>query len=252
MDGHEGIEMADDKELDFSPLLMIDHAHEARYGTIKLLQRLFEDVEHVLPSLPRNTQFTGRLYLQRLIIELTCQYVEDVGSYSVACLETGLLYVHRVMSVTSREISRFYNNIDELTDVQLSNIFCIPPNSQIDYSQARGKYRNIKEFRSKYLSLYNAMKHGNRVLHMEISAKNRPVDLLAGTFVTYQWVAAKSGSSKKYALRTRSGSEVESEIGDFTMKTELVPADSLDEFISVAEDCHQIIADILKGHAPAE
>ena len=248
--------MVDDEELDFSPLLIIDRAHEARNGTIRLLRRLFTDAGCFLHDLPRDAQFGGRLYLQRLIIELTCQYVEDVGCYSVVCLETGLLYVHRVMSVTSREIGRFYNSVETLTDDQLSNIFSTPrsngPSKQVDYSQARARYGSVKEFRNKYLGLYNALKHGNRVMHMEISTKDKPMDSLVGTYVTYQWAEPKRGSLKKYALRTRDGSEIKSEIKDFTMKTELVPADSVDEFVSVASNCHQIVADILQAHAPAE
>lgn len=245
--------MTDYDELDFSPLIMIDRAHEARHGTIRLLQRLFNDIARVLPDMPRNTQFAGRLYLQRLVIELTCQYVEDVGGYSVACMETGLLYVRRVMSVTSREIGRFYGNVETLTDEHLSKIFHTPPSGEgtkaLDFSQVRVKYRTLREFRDKYQGLYNAMKHGSRVLHMEMSTKDKPMNSLVGTYVTYQWVEVKPGSSKKHALRTRDGSEVESKIGDFTMKTELVPADSVDEFVSVAGDCHQIIADILRSHA---
>lgn len=243
-------------EPDFSPLFVIDRAHEARYGTIRLLQRFFSDVGRVLPELPRNAQFTGRLYLQRLIIELACQYVEDVACYSVACLETGLLYVHRVMSVTSREVGHFYNNVETLTDDQLSRIFSTPSNDertkQLDYSRARVRYKSIKEFRNQYHGLYNAMKHGNRVIHIEMSTKDKPMDSLAGTYVTYQWAEPKRGSSKNYALRTREGSEINGEIADFAMKTELVPADSVEEFVSVATDCHQIVADILQGHAPAQ
>ena len=86
----------DSEELDVSPLLVIERVHEARYGTIKLLETLFNKFAAIFPQLPRNTQFMDRLYLQRLIIELACQYVEEVGRYSRACLETGLLYAQRM------------------------------------------------------------------------------------------------------------------------------------------------------------
>lgn len=158
------------------------------------------------------------------------------------------------MSVTSREIGHFYDNVETLTDDQLSMIFSSPsgdrPTRPTDYSQEMVRYKNIKKFRNQYHGLYNAMKHGNRVIHMEISKKDTQANSLVGTYVTYQWAEPRRHSSKNYALRTREGSEIHSEIADFAMKTELVSADSIDEFVLVAMDCHQIITDILQAHAP--
>lgn len=246
--------MKDNEEFDVSPLLVIDRTHEARYGTIKLVEALFSNFALVFPSLPRDTQFVGRLYLQRLVIELACQYVEEVGRYSVACLETGLLYVQRVISVTTGEIGNFYNKkLDKLTDEDIRRIFNIPPNSEgaptSSLSRIKEKYRNLREFRNRYQSLHNAMKHGSGVLHREMSTKDKPMNSLVGTYVVYQWFEVKQHQLRKLGVRTRDGSEAESEIRDFRMKTEVVPSDTLSEFVYVAEDCHEIIAQILQNHA---
>jgi hypothetical protein len=244
-----------DEEFDVSPLLVIDRAHEARYGTIKLLEALFNRFADIFSQTPRNTQFMGRVYLQRLIIELACQYVEEVGRYSRACLETGLLYAQRMISVTTVEIGTFYTqNVDNLTDDDIKRIFNVPSHeegaSALDLSAIKSKYKNLKEFRVKYHSLYNAMKHGSEVLHKEFSTKDKPMDSLIGTFVSYQWFKVKRGKPTKLQVHTRDGSATESEIRDSEMKTEIIPSDSVNEFIRVSEDCHQIIAQILQNHAP--
>lgn len=245
----------DDNELDISPLLVIDRAHEARYGTIKLLEALFNRFADIFPQLPRNTQFMGRVYLQRLIIELACQYAEDVGRYSRACLETGLLYAQRMISITTGEIGAFYSqNVDSLTDDDIRRIFNISQHeegaSALDLSAIKNKYKNLKEFRAKYHGLYNAMKHGSGVLHKEFSTKDKPMNSLVGTYVSYQWFEVKQGKPQKLGVHTCDGSEAESEIRDSKMKTEIIPSDSVDEFIHVSEDCHQIISQILQNHAP--
>lgn len=245
----------DGEEFDISPLLVIDHAHEARYGTIKLLEVLFNRFADIFPQRPRNTHFIGRVYLQRLIIELACQYVEEVGQYSKACLETGLLYAQRMISVTTGEIGTFYKRkVDNLTDDDIRRIFNVSPHKEeasvLDVFAIKSKYRNLKEFRVKYHSLYNAMKHGSGVLHMEFSTKGKPMNSLVGTYVSYQWFEVKQGKPMKLQVHTCDGSAAESEIRDSEMKTEIIPSDSVEEFIHVSEDCHQIIAQILQNHAP--
>ncbi|MDN4185672.1 MAG: hypothetical protein QY871_01165 [Dehalococcoides mccartyi] len=244
----------DTEEFDVSPLLVIDRTHEARYGTIKLLEALFNGLANIFPQLPRNTQFMGRVYLQRLIIELTCQYVEEVGRYSRACLETGLLYAQRMISVTTGEIATFYSQkVDNLTDDDIRRMFNVPSNadaSMLDLSAMKCDYKKLKEFRAKYHSLYNAMKHGSGVLHKEFSTKDKPMNSLSGTFVSYQWFEVKRGKPTKLQVHTCDGSATESEIRDSELKTEIIPSDSVDEFIHISEDCHGIIAKILKNHAP--
>jgi len=245
----------DGEELDISPLLVIERTHEARYGTIKLLETLFNRFAVIFPQLPRDTQFMGRLYLQRLIIELACQYVEEVGRYSRACLETGLLYAQRMISVTTGEIGSFYSEkVDNLTDDDIRKIFNAPLNGEgaptLDFSGIKGKYKNLREFRNKYQGLYNAMKHGSGVLHKEFSTKDKPMNSMVGTYVSYQWFEVKQGKPMKLGVHTCEGSEAESEIRDSKMKTEIIPSDSVDEFVHVSEDCHQIIAQILQNHAP--
>lgn len=247
--------MKNDEELDISPLLIIERVHEDRYGTIKLLEWLFSNFALIFPHLPRDTQFMGRLYLQRLVIELTCQYVEEVGRYSKACLETGLLYAQRMMSITTAEIGSFYGEkVDKLTDEDIGKIFNIPLNGEeapkLDFSRIKGKYKNLGEFRNKYQGLYNAMKHGSGVLHKEWSTKDKPMNSMVGTYVSYQWFEVKRGQPQKLAVQTQDGSEAESEIRDSRMKTEIIPSDTASGFVHVAEDCHHIIAQILQNHAP--
>jgi hypothetical protein len=247
--------LKDNEELDISPLLIIEGVHEDRYGTIKLLEKLFSKFALIFPHLTLDTQFMGRLYLQRLVIELTCQYVEEVGRYSKACLEIGLLYAQRVISVTTVEIGSFYSEkVDKLTDEDIGKIFNIPLNGEeattLDFSRIKDKYKNLREFRNKYQGLYNAMKHGSGVLHKEWSTKDKPMNSMVRTYVSYQWFEVNRGQPQKLAVQTRDGLEAESEIRDSRMKTEIMPSDSVSEFVHVAEDCHYIIAQILRNHAP--
>ena len=242
--------MKENEEIDISPLLVIDRVHEARYGTIKLLEGLFNNIGIILPHRLRDTLFTARLYTQRLIIELTCQYVEDVASYSVACLETGLLYAQRVISVTSKETGHFWRKVDKLTERDIGRIYKIPLNDgrtpRFDLLGMINRYKGLKEFRDKYQGLYNALKHGNRVIHMEISPKDEPKNY----YVSYQWVEVSQRQKNKLKATTCDGSEMEIEIGEQKLKTEIIQRDSISEFLNIAEDCHQIIALILQNHAP--
>ena len=65
------IESKEMQELDISPLLIIERTHEARYSTIRLLERLFSNFAQIFPHLSRDTQFMGRRYLQRLVVEMS-------------------------------------------------------------------------------------------------------------------------------------------------------------------------------------
>ena len=94
------------------------------------------------------------------------------------------------------------------------------------------------------------MKHGSGVLHKEFSTKDKPMDSLIGTYVSYQWFEVKRGKAQKVGIHTCEGSETESEIRDTKMKTEIFPSDSVKEFVNIAEDCYKIIAQILHNHAP--
>lgn len=242
------------REVDWTPLLVIERAHAHRYGTIKFLEAVFNNFEVIFPYLPREGQFTSRLYLERLIIELACQYVEDVGSYSVACMETGLLYAERVVSVTARDIGPFYKQVDTLTDEDVRNIFNFRSDgvltSSLDFSQVKDKYKKLGEFRKKYQGLYNAIKHGARVISYEISTKDKAMNSMHGTYVSLQWVEVSQRKPQKLKVRRWDTSETEIEIRHRKMKTIVLPSDDISEFMSVAEDCYQIIEQILSNHAP--
>jgi len=149
-------------ELDWSPLIAIDHLHANRYGTIKLLEVLFNKFDQFFPNTNRNTQFQGRAYIEIVIVELASQYIEDVACYSLACKETGLLYVERVVSVTPTEVGYFYDKVDEITNEDISKIFNIRQNEipAFDYSSIKKKCGELKQFRQQYHDFHNAIKHG--------------------------------------------------------------------------------------------
>lgn len=242
------------EELDITPLLVIEHVHRDRHRMSNLLKTLFSNFESIFPNISRNDQFLYSSYIERLAIQNTCQYVEDVGSYSVACKETGLLYAERMVSVTSREIGEFYNHAHKLTDNEIRKIFNIRSDttkaSPTDYTQIREKYDRLKEFRSRYWSLYNAMKHGNRVLCYEIYEKDIPMDSLHGTQLAFTWIHIKVRKPVSEKVKDWDGSEIEIDIRDRKPKSLILPSDDISEFVNVAEDCHQIIEQILRNNDP--
>lgn len=241
------------EELDITPLFAIQHVHRDRCGIIKLLEVLFNNFESIFPNLSRNDQFLYRSYIERLIIQNACQYVEDVGSYSVACKETGLLYAERVVSVT-KEIEKFYGQVHKLTDDEIRKIFNIRPGtkkaSSINYTQIREKYNKLKEFRNKYHNLYNAMKHGNRILCHEISKKDVPMDSLHGTWLAFTWISVNTRKSVQEKVKDWNGTEIEIELKDRKQKNLMLPSDDISDFVNIVEDCHQIIEQILMNNAP--
>ena len=241
-------------ELDITPLLAIQHVHRDWYGIIKLLEILFNNFESIFHNLSRNDQFLYRSYIERLIIQNACQYVENVGSYSVACRETGLLYEERVISVTPDEIGKFYEQVHKLTDDKIRKIFNIRPGtkkaSSINYAQIREKYNKLEEFRNKYQSLYNAMKHGNRVLCYEMAPRDVPIDLLNGTWICFTWIDVNMYKSAQEKVKDWKGSEIEIELKNRKQKNLILPSDDIGEFVNIVGDCHQIIEQILMNSAP--
>jgi hypothetical protein len=243
------------EELDITPLLVIEHVHRDRHRTSNLLKALFSNFESIFPSLSRDNQFLYRSYIERFIIQNTCQYIEDVGSYSVACKETGLLYAERVVSVESSEIAEFYNRVHKLTDDEIRKIFNIRSgtinSSSEDYTQIRKKYNKLKEFRNKYQSLYNAMKHGNRVFCHEISKKDILMDSLHGTSLDFAWIHVEIHEPPvPEKVKDWDGSEIEIDIRNRKLRGLILPSDDISEFVNVAEDCYQIIEQILRNNSP--
>jgi hypothetical protein len=242
------------EELDITPLFAIQHVHRDRYGIIKILEVLFNNFESIFPNLSRNDQFLYRSYIERLIIQNACQYVEDVGSYSVACKEAGLLYAERVVSVTLGEIERFYGQVHNLDADEIQKIFNIRAGtkkaSSINYTQIKEKYNKLKEFRNKYQSLYNAMKHGNRILCHEISRKDVTMDSLHRTWLAFTWIHINLRESVQEKVKAWDGSEIELKLRDRKIKNLILPSDDISEFVNVVKNCHQIIEQILKNNAP--
>jgi len=239
-------------ELDWSPLIAIDHLHANRYGTVKLLEVLFNRFDQFFPNTNRNTQFQGRAYIEIMIAELACQYVEDVACYSLACKDTGLLYMERVLSVTPTEVADFYSNLNQLTDDAIRNIFDIhyEKASALDYSGIRERYESLRQFRSQYHSFHNAIKHGWRFRISEISTKDKPMTSMHGTYIDFQWIKVSQGKPQLVKVRAWDGSEIEIEIKKRKQDGVLLPCDDISPFVNVAQECYTIIEDILKGHSP--
>jgi len=239
-------------ELDWSPLIAIDHLHANRYGTIKLLEVLFNRFDHFFPHTNRNAQFQGRAYIEIMIAELACQYVEDLACYSLACKETGLLYMERVLSITPNEVAEFYGKLNQLTDDDIRNIFNISQEraSSFDYSDIRQRYENICKFRSEYHGFHNAIKHGWRFKMFEIAPKDKPMTSMSGTYINFQWIRVSQGKPQLVKVKARNGSEIEVKIRKRKQDGVLLPCDDVSPFVSVAYECYTMIEDILKGHSP--
>lgn len=242
------------EEHDITPLLVIQGIHRDRYITMKILAVIFDDFESIFPNRSRNAQLLGRSYIERLIIQNACQYVEDVGSYSVACKETGLLYAERVVSITLGEIEKFYGQVHKLTDEEIQKIFNIRPGNRgglsMNYAKIKEKYIKLKKFRTKYQSLYNAMKHGNRVLCHEMSNKDVPMDSLHRTWIFFTWINVNMRKLVQEKVKDWNGSEIEITLRDRKHKTLMLPSDDISEFVNIVKDCHQIIERILRNNAP--
>ncbi len=240
------------EKLDISPLVVIERVHRDRYGTVKLLKVLFNNFEKIFSNLGRNDQFLHRSYIQRLMIQVTCQYGEDVGSYSVACKKIGLLYPALVMSVMPDEIGRFYAQVDKLTDKEIQKIFNIRPGnrkaSSINYTQIKEKYKKLKKFRSSYQSLYNAMKHGNRVFCHEMSKKNVSMDSLHGTSLTFTWIHINPGKTLREKVKAQDGSEIEISLKEWKTKNLILESDNVEERVNITEDCYQILENIINNY----
>lgn len=239
-------------ELDWSPLIAIDHLHANRYDTVRLLEVLFNRFDQFFPNADRNTQFQGRAYIEVVIAELACQYVEDVACYSLACRETGLLYMERVLSVRPTEVADFYSNLNQLTDDAIRNIFNIhhAQASAPDYSGIRGRYENLHQFRSQYHGFHNAIKHGWRFRISEISTKDKPMTSMHGTYIDFQWIKVSRGKPQLVKVKAWDGSETELEIKKRRQDGVLLPCDDVSPFVNVTQECYTIIEDILKGHSP--
>lgn len=239
-------------ELDWSPLIAIDHLHANRYSTIKLLEVLFNRFDHFFPNADRNTRFQGRAYIEVMIVELACQYVEDVACYSIACKETGHLYMERVLSVTSKEVGNFYDNLEKLTAEDIRKIFYIHQNRTcvFEYSGIRAKYRILNQFRKRYQGFHNAIKHGWRFKMFELSTEDKPMTSMHGTYLNFQWIKVSQGKPQVVKVKAWDGSETEIKIKDRKQDGVLLPCDDISPFMNVAQDCYTIIEDILKAHSP--
>lgn len=245
-----GCSMRPDDYLQY--LLIIDGVHRRVYDTFRFLEGLHDRFPQLFPASPSESQSYHRLLLHYQIIELVCQYIELLGSYSVACGETGLLYPHRILSIGTGEAVRFYDRVASLTDDHIRRIFnprrCL---TDAEVQDIRDRYTRIANFYAQNRSLYNAIKHGSRVYPMGIEPTATATDEMGPSYIAFQWVHVHQGRRRQYqvAAHTWDGIAVNLSIRDQEIRTELFPADDLSAYRAIINDCHFIIERILANNA---
>ena len=234
-------------------LRVIDNVHRRIYDTFRFLEGLHERFPQLFPVGPMQLQSYHRLLLHYQTIELVCQYIELLGSYSVACRETGLLYPHRILSISTGEAVRFYDCVASLTDDDIRRIFNPRyPLREEEVQDIRDRYTRISNFYAQNRSLYNAIKHSSRVYPMEIEHTATPAGEPGWSYIAFQWVHVHQGRRRQHQARahTWDGVAVNLLIRDQEIRTELFPSGNLSAYRAIIDDCHFIIERILASNAP--
>lgn len=233
-------------------LLVVDSIHRVVHDTFYLLAGL-HDAYFKLPlvGIGKPTSYP-KLLLRLRIIELACQYLELVASYSIACRETGLLYPQMVLSVDTLEIKDFWDHVAHLADDDIRMIF--NPNHALtgaEIADIRQRYDRIIAFRSRYWSLYNAIKHGMRVYPLEIEAKPE-LQQPGALYASLQWVHVIQDKKKRIQSKAKQwdGTEVQVSIQKQQIRDDLFPVDDLSEYKTIVDDCRLIINRIIQNNAP--
>lgn len=234
-------------------LVIIDNVHRRIYDTFRFLDGLHARFPQIFPGGSGETVRYHRLLIRYHIIELVCQYIELVGSYSVACLETGLLYPHRVFSISTGQVVQFFNRWGNLSDEDLRRVFN-PRHAltETEIQDMRNRYTRIANFYSEYRSLYNAIKHGSRVYALEIAATDIPEGEQRRPHLALQWVHVPPGRGRQHRVpaHTWDGRDIQLTIRDQEIQVELFPSEDLGPYRTVMDDCHTIIVRIQANNAP--
>jgi len=233
-------------------VLVIDSVHRRVYDTFRFLEGLHSSLPKLSAGSSEGTIWYHRLLIHYHIIELVCQYIELVGSYSVACRETGLLYPHRVFSIQTNKAIGFFDRVGDLTDNDLCRIFNPRhPLTIIEIQDMRNKYTRIAEFYSEHRSLYNAIKHGSRVYPLEIMPTDVSEGKLRQPYLALQWVHVYQGRKRQCQVHvhTWDNRDIQLTIQDQEIQVELFPSEDLSAYRTVMDDCHAIIERIQANNA---
>lgn len=234
-------------------VVVIDNVHRRVYDTFRFLEGLHGSFPELFAGSSEDTIRYHRLLIHYHIMELVCQYIELVGSYSVACGETGLLYPHRVFSIQTDQAIGFFNRIGNLTDNDLRRIFN-PRHTltTIEIQDMRNRYTRIASFYSEHRSLYNAIKHGSRVYPLEITPTDIPEGEQRQPHLALQWVHVYQGRGRQRQVpaHTWDGRDIQLTIRDQEIQVELFPSEDLSIYRTVMDDCHAIIERIQANNAP--
>jgi hypothetical protein len=157
-----------------------------------------------------------------------------------------------VLSVDTSEIKDFWDHVAHLADDDIRMIF--NPNHALtgaEIADIRQRYDRIIAFRSRYWSLYNAIKHGMRVYPLEIEAK--PESQQPGAlYASLQWVHVIQDKKKRIQSKAKQwdGTEVQLSIQKQQIRDDLFPVDDLSEYKTIVDDCRLIINRIIQNNAP--
>ena len=234
-------------------VVVIDGVHRRVYDTFRFLEDLHSSFSKLFACSSEDTIRYYRLLIHYHIIELVCQYIELVGSYSVACGETGLLYPHRVFSIQTDRAIGFFNDVGDLTDNDLCRIFNPRhPLTTIEIQDMRNRYTRIARLYSEHRSLYNAIKHGSRVYPLEITRTDVSEDKLRQPHLALQWVHVYQGKGRRRQVpaHTWDDRDIQLTIQDQAINVELFPGEDLSAYRTVMDDCHAIIEKIQENNAP--
>jgi len=235
-------------------LCVIDGIHHTIYDTFYFLVRL-HDAYFKLPLVGLGKSMSyPKLLLRLRIIELTCQYLELVASYSIACGETGLLFPQRVLSVDSGEIKKFWAHVENISDDVIRTIF--NPNHALtapEILDIKERYGRIAAFRSRYWSLYNAIKHGMRVYLGPVELAPKAEARQPGEwYMPIHWVNVSQAKRNriKSMVKKWDGKEREMSIQKQNTLVDLFPVDDLSEYKIVVDDCCHIINRVIENNTP--
>ncbi len=240
-------------------LLTIGSIHRMKHNSFELLSRVTDEylnqklINGIELDEPQEQSIRyDKLLMQLQIIQVACQYIELLGSYSCACLKTGLLYPPLVYDIGSTEINNFYQSIKKIKDDDLRLIF--NPNyslSNDELDDIKKCYLRVSDFKSRYWSLYNAIKHGNRVYTLEIKTTDGKGQSTGDTYIHIQWVDVKESlkDQEKVLMHTWDNRQITIPIYKRRNPDMLLPI-NLDEYRDIVNDCFTIIELILEKNTP--
>jgi hypothetical protein len=230
--------------------MVIDNIHRFLRDTFTLISRYYATFATMPQSDETNVAAYPQMLLWLRMVEIVCQYIELAASYSVACKKTGLLYPPLVLDINPSGLSDFLKSADKILDTDIQMIFnpnhLLPPQ---EIAAIRERYKRISVSYTRYWSLYNAIKHGMRILPLELTAK---AGLHGGeSFFCVHWVVVTTRKNKRsrVLLKKWDGAIIPVDIQNQDIRTGIFPRD-LGELRASVEDCSYIVDKINQAHNP--